>query len=257
MKYLLVIVAAVALVGGALWYGTDSSVPESVMGRQEQIATSSVMYVEGIDGYYVRPADAGPFPGVVLIHENRGLRNEIKQAAEDLAKEGYQVLAVDLFDGKVLESQEDARAVTSTFDQASGVANMRAAAQYLRGQGASKVASWGWCFGGRQSIELAISGEPLDATVVYYGGGMATTTARLAPISWPVMGVFGDADRAISTSTVKAFEDALNTLGVENEIHMYPGVGHAFANPSNPNHAPEETTDAWAKTITFLNTHLK
>ncbi|GEM_PF-596923 len=221
------------------------------------LEVATVDYFEGVKGHYVRPADGESYPGVVMIHENRGLRPEIKQAAENLAKEGYLVLAVDLFDGQVLETQEQARAVTARFDQGRGIANMRAAAQYLRAQGAEKIASWGWCFGGRQSVNLSISGEPLDATVVYYGGGMATTTEALRPVTWPVFGVFGDADQAIPVATVRAFESSLNTLGIENEIHIYPGVGHAFANPSNPNHAPAETADAWTKTLSFLERTLK
>jgi carboxymethylenebutenolidase len=257
MNNLLIGIIVIALAAGGFWYFTDSSVPEAALSTQENIATSSVVYTENVTGYFARPEMNGPFPGVIMIHENRGLRAEIKKAAEDLAKEGYMVLAVDLFNGQVLETQEQARAMTSQFRQATGTANMRAAAKYLRDQGATKIASWGWCFGGRQSVALAISGEPLDATVVYYGGGMATTTQQLAPITWPVMGVFGDADQAIPTTTVKAFENSLNTLGIENEIYMYPGVGHAFANPSNANHAPQETADAWAKTVAFLNKHLK
>lgn len=257
MKSFFWIVLVLLLIAGGYWYYTNNSAQMNTETPTVTVNAETVSYVQGASGYFTRPSDGKIYPGVVLIHENRGLRPEIKQAADDLAKEGYLVLAVDLFNGQVLETQEEARAVTAQFDQAAGVANMRAAAQYLRAQGATKVGSWGWCFGGRQSIELAISGEPLDATVVYYGGGMATTTERLAPITWPVMGVFGDQDQVIPTSTVQAFEDSLNTLGVENEIYVYPGVGHAFANPSNPNHAPAETADAWEKTIRFLNEHLK
>ncbi|MEK7188000.1 MAG: dienelactone hydrolase family protein [Patescibacteria group bacterium] len=222
----------------------------------EIVIQDNVEYIAGAKGYFVRPKASGTYPGVVMIHENRGLRPEIKQTAETLAKEGYMVLAVDLFGG-VAEDQTGARELTSKFTQASGTQNMRAAAAYLREQGAVKIASLGWCFGGRQSIELAISGEKLDATVVYYGGGMASTTEKLAPIKWPVLGIFGDQDQAIPTSTVRAFETSLDTLGVKNEIHIYPGVGHAFANPSGMNYAPEETMDAWAKTLTFLNLNLK
>ena len=225
-------------------------------GKNVPIATSTVAYYPGATGYYVRPLDKKAYPGVVMIHENRGLRPEIKQMAEELAKEGYQVLAVDLL-GPYVETQDEARALTANFNQAKGVENMRAATTYLREQGASKVASLGWCFGGRQSVELAISGEKLDATVVYYGGSMATTTERLAPITWPVLGVFGDQDRAIPVETVRAFETSLKTLGVTNEIYLYPGVGHAFANPSGMNYAPEETKDAWAKTVAFLATYLQ
>ena len=222
-----------------------------------EVETSDAEYFESAKGYFVRPKEAGDYPGVVMIHENRGLRPEIKDTAENLAKEGYMVLAVDLYKGKVVESQEDARALSGSYDQETGTANLKAAAAYLREKGATKVASLGWCFGGRQSINLAISGEKLDATVVYYGGNMASTVEELTPIKWPVLGIFGDKDQAIPVEKVKEFESSLNTLEVENEIHIYPGVGHAFANPSGANYAPEETKDAWEKTVAFLNKHLQ
>ncbi len=244
------------LAGGVYWL--SSVVPTISMNEQSQsgeVKTEEVNYFEDAHGLYVEPATPGDYPGVVLIHENRGLRPEIRQSAQDLAKEGYKVLAVSLM--PVLETQEEARALTPTLDQAKLIENMRAGVAFLREKGATKIASWGWCFGGRQSLELAMSGEQLDAAVVYYGGGMATTTDRLSPIKWPVMGVFGDQDQAIPLSMVEDFRSSLNTLGIENEIHIYPGVGHAFANPSNPNHAPEATADAWAKTLTFLEKHLK
>lgn len=262
MRYLFGIVALLFIIGGFYWFNAyiynekqgGSGVQTE---RPMQISGQDVAYFEGANGYFARPTGNGAYPGVVLIHENRGLRSEIKTAAEDLAKEGYMVLAVDLYKGNVLETQDEARAYSSQFNQEEGLANMRAAVAYLRGEGATKIGSWGWCFGGRQSVNLAISGEPLDATVVYYGGGMATTTQQLQPIDWPVMGVFGDADQAIPVEMVNTFESSLNTLGIENEIYIYPGVGHAFANPSNPNHAPVETADAWAKTLAFLEKHLK
>lgn len=220
------------------------------------ITETDVAYFSGAKGYFVRPKAEGSYPGIVMIHENRGLRPETKQAAEELAKEGYMVLAVDLLGGTG-ETQDDARALTANFSQDVGIENMKAAAAFLRERGAPKLASLGWCFGGRQSVELAISGEQLDATVVYYGGNMATTTERLSPIGWPVLGIFGDQDRAIPVEMVRTFESSLNTLGIQNEIYLYPGVGHAFANPSGTNYAPIETKDAWDKTLAFLSKHLK
>lgn len=223
----------------------------------EIVTEDEVAYFPEAKGFYVEPAQAGEYPGIVMIHENRGLRPEIKQAAEELAKEGYRVLAVDLYKGTVMETQEEARAYSSQFNQTEGLANLQSAVQFLNTRGADKIASLGWCFGGRQSVELAISGTALDATVVYYGGGMATSSDRLAPISWPVLGVFGDQDQIIPLSMVTDFENSLDTLGVENEVYVYEGVGHAFANPSNPNFAPDATADAWAKTLAFLDAHLK
>jgi carboxymethylenebutenolidase len=220
------------------------------------IESEEVAYFENAKGLYAKPAAPGNYPGVVMIHENRGLRPEIRAMAEELAGEGYMVLAVDLLGGTA-EDQEGARALTANFDQTKGVANMQAAADFLRTEGATKIASLGWCFGGRQSVAFAISGEPLDATVVYYGGNMASTEEELRPIKWPVLGIFGEEDQAIPIEKVREFETSLDSLGVENEIYIYPGVGHAFANPSGMNYAPEETQDAWQKTLAFLERTLK
>jgi carboxymethylenebutenolidase len=254
-------VGALIVLAFGLWFAQSKGEPiknaEMLKnGNETAILAEEVEYFAGVNGYYARPEAPGNYPGVVMIHENRGLRPEIRDTAETLAKEGYRVLAVDLLGGTA-EDQEGARALTANFNQEAGVANMRAATDYLRTQGSEKIASFGWCFGGRQSVELSISGETLDATVVYYGGGMATTTEQLAPISWPVLGVFGEEDSVIPLQMVTDFESSLNTLGIPNEIYMYPGVGHAFANPSGVNYAPEETADAWQKTLVFLSTHLK
>lgn len=269
MKKALIIIVIFILAAGALYFWQKKSTPvvsqkQVTNGQMLQgnnttpiTAESNVQYFTETKGYFARPEAQGNYPGIVMIHENRGLRQEIKDMADQLAKEGYMVLAVDLYKGKVVETQDEARALSSSFDQQTGVANLRAAASYLREKGATKIASLGWCFGGRQSVALAISGEKLDATVVYYGGNMATTTEELKPIKWPVLGIFGDKDQAIPIEKVKEFETSLNTLGIENEIHIYPGVGHAFANPSGMNYAPNETKDAWSKTLNFLNKHLK
>jgi carboxymethylenebutenolidase len=264
-KAILVIIVAVLVIGG--WYYLNKDRQQSEEMRNAEMLTtdstapittqSDISYFENTSGYFTRPEAEGVYPGIVLIHENRGLRPEIKMVADELAKQGYMVLAVDLFGKKVVEAQDEARQLTSTFNQEIGTANMKAAVKYLRDRGATKIASWGWCFGGRQSVELSISGEPLDATVVYYGGNMATTTDKLTPIKWPVLGIFGDQDQAIPVAMVQEFQNSLNTLGVQNEIHIYPGVGHAFANPSGMNYAANETKDAWAKTLAFLNKNLK
>ncbi|MDP2672142.1 MAG: dienelactone hydrolase family protein, partial [Candidatus Daviesbacteria bacterium] len=202
---------------------TSGEIKNSEMLAQEGVPTVSeeVAYFGEVRGLYVRPEAEGSYPGVVMIHENRGLRPEIRATAQQLAGQGYQVLAVNLLGG-VVETQDEAKILAANFNQETAVANMRAAATYLRNHGAIKIASLGWCFGGKQSIELAISSEKLDATVVYYGGGMATTTDRLQPIKWPVLGIFGDKDQAIPVETVRVFEASLNTLGIQNEIHIYP-----------------------------------
>ncbi len=220
------------------------------------ITRTDVAYFSGAKGYFARPVAEGSYPGIVMIHENRGLRPEIRTMADELAKEGYMVLAVDLFGGKVVETQDEAKVLTAAYDQGAGINNMKAAVGYLKHEGATKIASLGWCFGGGQSLKLALSGQPMDATIIYYGQ-LSTSAQELAQIKWPVLGIFGDADQVIPAASVKTFESTLDELDIENKIYIYPGVGHAFANPSGMNYAPEATKDAWVKTLAFLKKHLK
>jgi carboxymethylenebutenolidase len=191
-----------------------------------------------------------------MIHEWWGLNDHIKDMARQLAAEGYHVLAVDLFNGSVATTSQQAMAQVQGLDQQPALQNLREAVTFLRNEGAQKIASLGWCFGGGQSLQLSLSGEPLDATVIYYGN-LVSDTSRLQAIHWPVLGVFGSEDTSIPVSSVNEFKSALDGLGVANEVHIYPEVGHAFANPSGMNYAESETRDAWQKTLAFLETSLK
>ena len=122
----------------------------------------------------------------------------------------------------------------------------------------SKIASIGWCFGGGQSLQLALHSEqhPLAATVLYYGTPLITDKQELSKIKWPVLGIFGDHDLANPLPLINTFKAALDNDGITNEIIIYKGLGHAFANPSGANYAPQQTADAWQKTLIFLNKYL-
>ena len=221
-----------------------------------QINSSSVNYFANSQGFFAEPKEKGNFPGVVMIHEWWGLNDNIKKMAENLAGSGYRVLAVDLYNGKIAKTQDEAKTLTSSLDKTQAIENMKAALKFLRDKGAVKTASLGWCFGGGQSLQLALSGAQMDATVVYYGT-LETDENKLKSINWPVLGIFGDKDQSIPVAKVREFDKSLDNLKIVNEIYIYPGVGHAFANPSGDNFAPDETKDAWNKTLTFLNKHLK
>ena len=232
----------------------------------------TVNYFDQASGYLVYPAltkenkDSNnkndTLPGVIMIHENKGLNDNIKKMANLLARNGYVVLAVDLFKGEVTtdrnRSSELSQYVRDNQDIAT--ANLKSAVKYLSSLpnvNPEKIVSLGWCFGGGQSLQLALNSQdhPLAATIIYYGR-LLTDNASLAKIKWPVLGIFGDQDKSISVDSVKAFEMALNSNGIPNEIYIYKGVGHAFANPSGENYAPKETQDAWQKTLAFLEKHV-
>ena len=221
-----------------------------------QITTDTIIYNDST-GFLARPAEAGKFPGVILIHEWWGLNDNIKDMARNLASHGYTVFAADLYAGQVATTPDGARQLLQTFDTQKGISNIHAAAEFLKtNYGIEKLATIGWCFGGTQSLNYALSGNELDATVIYYGQ-LVTDKDQLSLIHWPVLGIFGEKDPNIPVESVNEFESALNDLGIENEIHIYPGVSHAFANPSGENYAPEETKDAWQYTISFLEKHLQ
>jgi carboxymethylenebutenolidase len=198
-----------------------------------------------------------------MIHENRGLNDYIKSMANTLAREGYVVLAVDLFKGQVAQTNQQAQQLTSFVrgNSATTTSNLQAAVKYVSSLpfvDSSKIASIGWCFGGGQSLQLALHSEqhPLVATILYYGTPLVTDKQQLLKIKWPVLGIFGDKDQANPLPLINMFKSALDTAGVTNQIIIYKGLGHAFANPSGPNYAPQQTIDAWQKTLAFLKRYL-
>jgi carboxymethylenebutenolidase len=233
-----------------------------------RLHNSSVIYYDNTTGYLVYPELANntqqqeSMPAVIMIHEWWGLNEHIKNQADILAKEGYVVLAVDLYQGEVATTSDRSRELSSSVgnNPASAIDNLQSAVNYVKSLEMvddTKIASLGWCFGGDWSLQLALnsSQNPLAATIIYYGRPVTDTTS-LSSITWPVLGIFGDQDQAIPVESVKQFASALNASGITNEIYLYEGVGHAFANPSGDNYAPKETTDAWQKTIGFLRTYL-
>ena len=232
---------------------------------QAQLNSSSVSYHDdnNVTGYLVYPDNAQEkLPAVIMIHEWWGLNEHIKEQADVLAREGYVVLAVDLYGGEVATDFNRAMELSSSVrnDSASAIDNLQSAVNHVRSLdvvNGSRVASLGWCFGGDWSLQLALNSteNPLAATILYYGRPV-TDADSLSNISWPVMGIFGDQDQAIPVESVKQFASALNASEVTNEVYLYEGVGHAFANPSGDNYAPKETADAWQKTLAFLGRHL-
>lgn len=216
-----------------------------------------VAYFGDTMGYLAKPSIDGNFPGIVMIHEWWGLNDNIKEMADKLASHGYVVLAVDLYDGDVATTSEQARELITSFDSSQGIKNMNSATAFLNeNYSLEKIGSIGWCFGGGQSLNLALNSDDVDATVIYYGN-LVTDTEELSSIHWPILGIFAELDKGITIETVNAFESSLNELEIENEITIYPGVDHAFANPSGERYAPDESKDAWGRTIAFFESNLK
>lgn len=221
--------------------------------------------IEGqtITGYFARPESAAAdLPGILAIHEWWGLNDNIKAMARRLAGEGYQVLAVDLYNGQVAPSPQEARQLTESVQKNPAAAkdNLQQAYQYLaQEKKAPKIGVIGWCFGGSWSLQTAmLFPQDIDATVIYYGGQIGEATAAdLKPLEMPILGIFGANDASIPLADVKKFETLLTRLGKEAEIEIYENAGHAFANPSGERYVAEAAEKAWEKTIEFLGNYLK
>jgi carboxymethylenebutenolidase len=225
-----------------------------------------VRYFDSASGYLVYPSTATSgtigkkLPAVIMIHEWWGINDNIRTMANTLAKQtGYVVLAVDLFKGQSTKDPTQAMKLVKTVstNPQEAISNLQAAVKYtgsLPFVNSSKISSIGWCFGGGQSLQLALHSDqhPLVATILYYGTPLVTDKQELSKIKWPVLGFFGDHDQSIPLSQINSFKSALNSDGITNQIHIYKGLGHAFANPSGANYAPQQTSDAWEKTVTFL-----
>jgi carboxymethylenebutenolidase len=232
------------------------------------LQNKTVEYFPDSQGYLVYPVSSNDtfskkLPAVVMIHEWWGVNENIKDMANLLAKQGFVVLAADLFKGQVANTPERAMELVQTArnNQNNSVNNLQSAVKYLSllpNVDSSKIASLGWCFGGGQSLQLALNSKehPLAATILYYGTPLVTEKVSLSNIKWPVLGIFGDKDQSIPVEDINQFRTSLGQSGVINEIHIYKGLGHAFANPSGDNYAPKETEDAWQKTLSFLKKYV-
>jgi carboxymethylenebutenolidase len=227
------------------------------------VMSSTVSYAQlgktDVKGYLARPIGEGPFPGVIVIHEWWGLNDNIESMADRLAGEGYIALAVDLYEGKVATDSDGAmnlmRDSMSRADELKE--NLRQAREYLAHAGATRIGSIGWCFGGGWSLQAGLAlGDELDAVVIYYGR-VLSDKAELAALRAPVLGFFGEDDTGIPVAGVREFERALDELGKPATIHVYPGVGHAFANPSGTRYNEEAADDAWDKTLAFFADNLR
>jgi len=221
------------------------------------VETKDVNYFQNSKGYLAKPNVDGQYPAVIMIHEWWGLNENIRDMAEKLASHGYIVFAVDLYDGEVATTSDEARELRSSFDESYWIENMNLASSYVQEKySPEKIGSIGWCFGGGQSLNLALNNDAIDATVIYYGS-LTLDKDQLSSINWPILGIFAELDSGIPPETVNQFETALNDLQIENDIYIYPDVNHAFANPSGERYAPEASMDAWQKTIEFFEMNLK
>lgn len=221
---------------------------------------SELIQLGNINGYFAKPAGAGPFPAVIVIQEWWGLDAQTKSIADRFAQEGYLAFAPDVYHGelaKLGDGDTAMRLVQKYGPNAPAELATMFDALKTHPNCNGKIGSVGFCFGGRMSLALSTT-RPLDAVCTFYGGGMQTIFDQLrANLKAPVLGFFGDADVSIPAGTVEEFDNLLDDVGVEHEVIMYPNSGHAFFRDSDPSvYIPEASKDAWERVKKFFQKNL-
>lgn len=209
-----------------------------------------------------RPVEgSGPWPAVLMIHEWWGLNDQIRTMAAELAKDGYVVVAVDLYKGSVATTPEQASALMNALDPAAATATLKAWADWLAASpdvqkvgGRAKMATLGWCFGGAWSLNASIA-FPVDGTVIYYGR-VNRPASDLAALNGPVLGHFATQDQYINRAMVEGFEAEMSAAHKSLEVHWY-NADHAFANPTGSHYNADDAVLAWQRTTGFLAKILK
>ncbi|MET0093359.1 MAG: dienelactone hydrolase family protein [Sedimenticola sp.] len=202
------------------------------------------------------PENVASAPAVLLIHEWWGLNDQIKTVAREFAQQGFLALAVDLYNGKVATSREEAQAYRKGMDSQWATETLVGWVDWLRkhDRGNGKVGTLGWCFGGGWSLNTSLA-TPVDATVIYYGN-VKKSAADLSSLQGPVLGHFGTLDKWINAKMVGGFERAMDEAGKRDlTIHWYT-ANHAFANPTGARYDEDDAKLSWARTLTFFHKHL-
>lgn len=239
--------------------------PAAVLGKAGPLEGIPVRYLPGDTltvGYLAVPAGAGPFPSLIIIHEWNGLVDRVRHVADAFAAEGYETLAVDLYDGRTGSTPTEDRALMrkALADQPKMIANLNAAVAYLKGRPSvsGRVGVIGWCFGGGVALTFALDGVPHDATAIFYGP-LVDDAGRLAHIPYEVYGTFAALDKGIPPSAVAKFSAALRRAGVRSDIRVYDGVNHAFwlHVDQNPRQRTKAALDAWRRLKAYLKRTLE
>ena len=242
--------------------GREDSRAQTVSKDDPRLVTAYVTYpVEGgeMRAYFALPQKDGKLPGVIVIHENRGLNPHTEDVARRVALEGFIALAPDALSllGGTPENADEVRARFQKLDRESTTKNFAAAVQYLKTHPKStgKVGCMGFCWGGGVTNQVAVRAPDLTAAIPFYGSQPASEDVPKIKAAMCIH--YAGNDERINAG-IAAFEEALKKASVDYRIFLYEGAGHAFFNDANPSRYHKEAAElAWTRTVSFLKEKLK
>ena len=211
-------------------------------------------------GYLAQPDAPGPHPVLLVVHEWWGLTQNITKLADRLAARGYLVLAPDLYRGPTATTAAEAKTYSDPANFPRFAADADAALAWIKAQpgaDASRTASLGFCFGGRQSLFAGTRHGEFKATVILYGSGLIGVPEQVGKLGQggPVLGIFGAEDKSIPAAQRALFAGLLADKKIAYTEKVYPGVGHAFVKDATID-KPGPAAVAWAEILAFLKKNL-
>ena len=261
--------AAIAVVGGGGLAMAQALLPryaqaQTISFTDQRMKATYVTYPSAggnsgtMRGYLVQPAGAGPFPAVLVVHENRGLNPYIEDVARRAAVDGFLALAPDGLApvGGYPGNDDDGRTLQGNLDQAKLRADLLNSARLLKAHKLStgKLGVTGFCFGGGIVNYLAAAlGPDMQAGAPYYG--VAADAGSVAKIKAPLVCHLAENDERVN-ATYPAFETALKANNVPHQIHIYPGTQHGFHNNSTPRYSEAAAKLSWERTIAHFKKYL-
>jgi carboxymethylenebutenolidase len=228
----------------------------------ERLAVGYEQYegtVSSVRAYVARPAKAtGRLPGLLIIHENRGLNAHIEDVARRAALAGYLAVAPDglSYVGGAPQDQEAARNLFYESDTSIITADVISGIAFLKSRPdcSGKVGSVGFCYGGGVSLQCAVANPTADASVLFYG--RALSNEQVAQVQVPLMMHYAGNDARINAG-IPEFRKALDEHAVSYSLHMYPGTGHGFHNDTSQARYDESAaTLAWKRSLAFFEHYL-
>jgi carboxymethylenebutenolidase len=224
---------------------------------QEVTAARTVFAAAGnsVEGFLAHPTVQVSAPGLVLIQEWWGLNPHIENVAERLARAGYFVAAVDLYDGQVTKDPHEAAQLMNSLDPHAALEKLGTAIAWLRQQhNVGAVGVMGFCMGGVYTL-LTASKFQVDAAAAFYG--IPDDLGVLQGLSCPVLFIGGEKDQWITVEKMHKLDAALKQYGKEGEVKIYAGADHAFFNDTRPEvYRAKDAADAWQTVLDFFGTHL-
>lgn len=234
---------------------------ETIADQDDRLITENITYPgdDEMKAYAVRPKGDGRYPGVIVIHENRGLNPHIMDVTRRVALAGFIAVAPDALSpqGGTPEDQDKAREMFQKIDAVRNTNNFVKAVAYLKSRKdcTGKVGVVGFCWGGRMSNLLAVNAPDLNAAVAYYGS--QPDAADVPKIKAALLLHYAGTDDRINAG-IPAFEEALKKANIKYDLYSYEGAQHAFNNDTAPTRYNETAAKlAWDRTLAFFNKNLR